>query len=160
MNDFTHIVAGEPSPTRREAVKKKTAEYLMRAEQISSQHLRKDMGQGSTQTVVSGRKSVSGIHQSSFISMNPLQEMNEPPYVLIYTMTLIALLFLLSPGYHFTLLKLHFFLKAFGEQCCPSTSRGGPRSPSEELRSYRVLGIVDKVSLPSSATCSQILTIN
>lgn len=45
---------GEPSPTRREAVKKKTAEYLMRAEQISSLHLRGSMGQGSTQTVVSG----------------------------------------------------------------------------------------------------------
>lgn len=44
--------SGEPSPTRREAVKKKTAEYLMRAEQIASQHLSSDMGQGSTQTVV------------------------------------------------------------------------------------------------------------
>ncbi|KAJ8410223.1 hypothetical protein AAFF_G00202040 [Aldrovandia affinis] len=33
-------VQGEPSPTRREAVKKKTAEYLMRAEQISSQYLK------------------------------------------------------------------------------------------------------------------------
>ncbi|XP_061609393.1 ribosomal protein S6 kinase delta-1 isoform X3 [Phyllopteryx taeniolatus] len=43
-------VQGEPSPTRREAVKKKTAEYLMRAEQISSQHLHSNMGQGSTQT--------------------------------------------------------------------------------------------------------------
>uniref|UniRef100_A0A665TQF8 Ribosomal protein S6 kinase polypeptide 1 n=1 Tax=Echeneis naucrates TaxID=173247 RepID=A0A665TQF8_ECHNA len=46
-------VQGEPSPTRREAVKKKTAEYLMRAEQISSQHLRSSMGQGSTQTLSS-----------------------------------------------------------------------------------------------------------
>uniref|UniRef100_A0A8D3DUM6 Ribosomal protein S6 kinase C1 n=1 Tax=Scophthalmus maximus TaxID=52904 RepID=A0A8D3DUM6_SCOMX len=36
-------VQGEPSPTRREAVKKKTAEYLMRAEQISSQHLKSNM---------------------------------------------------------------------------------------------------------------------
>uniref|UniRef100_A0A7N6B897 Ribosomal protein S6 kinase polypeptide 1 n=1 Tax=Anabas testudineus TaxID=64144 RepID=A0A7N6B897_ANATE len=45
-------VQGESSPTKREAVKKKTAEYLMRAEQISSQHLRSNMGQGSTQTVV------------------------------------------------------------------------------------------------------------
>uniref|UniRef100_A0A8C6KRK3 Ribosomal protein S6 kinase C1 n=1 Tax=Nothobranchius furzeri TaxID=105023 RepID=A0A8C6KRK3_NOTFU len=43
-------VQGEPSAARREAVKKKTAEYLMRAEQISSQHLRSNMGQGSTQT--------------------------------------------------------------------------------------------------------------
>uniref|UniRef100_A0A8D0AMY4 Ribosomal protein S6 kinase polypeptide 1 n=1 Tax=Sander lucioperca TaxID=283035 RepID=A0A8D0AMY4_SANLU len=74
-------VQGEPSPTRREAVKKKTAEYLMRAEQISSQHLRSNMGQGSTQTVVSGRESL-----------------------LDY-------------------------------------------SPSEELRAYRVLGVIDKVSL-------------
>nr|XP_046230078.1 ribosomal protein S6 kinase delta-1 isoform X2 [Scatophagus argus] len=80
-------VQGEPSPTRREAVKKKTAEYLMRAEQISSQHLRSNMGQGSTQTV------------------------------------------------------------ALGAQCCPSTSRGGRQSPSEELRAYRVLGVIDKVLL-------------
>uniref|UniRef100_A0AAQ5YZT8 PX domain-containing protein n=1 Tax=Amphiprion ocellaris TaxID=80972 RepID=A0AAQ5YZT8_AMPOC len=49
-------VQGEPSATRREAVKKKTAEYLMRAEQISSQHLKSNMGQGSTQTVVSKRE--------------------------------------------------------------------------------------------------------
>ncbi|CAG5928056.1 unnamed protein product [Menidia menidia] len=47
-------VQGEPSAARREAVKKKTAEYLMRAEQISSQHLRSNMGQGSTQTVAFG----------------------------------------------------------------------------------------------------------
>ncbi|KAM7367920.1 hypothetical protein PAMP_014185 [Pampus punctatissimus] len=80
-------VQGEPSPTRREAVKKKTAEYLMRAEQISSQHLRSNMGQGSTQTV------------------------------------------------------------AMGAQCCPSTSRGGQQSPSAELRTYRVLGVIDKVLL-------------
>ncbi|XP_034555687.1 ribosomal protein S6 kinase delta-1 isoform X2 [Notolabrus celidotus] len=80
-------VQGEPSPTRREAVKKKTAEYLMRAEQISSQHLRSNMGQGSTQTV------------------------------------------------------------ALGAQCCASTSRGGQESPSEELRAYRVLGVIDKVLL-------------
>ncbi|XP_041661498.1 ribosomal protein S6 kinase delta-1 [Cheilinus undulatus] len=80
-------VQGEPSPTRREAVKKKTAEYLMRAEQISSQHLRSNMGQGSTQTV------------------------------------------------------------ALGAQCCSSSSRGGQQSPSEELRAYRVLGVIDKVLL-------------
>uniref|UniRef100_A0A3B5BBJ2 Ribosomal protein S6 kinase C1 n=1 Tax=Stegastes partitus TaxID=144197 RepID=A0A3B5BBJ2_9TELE len=80
-------VQGEPSATRREAVKKKTAEYLMRAEQISSQHLKSNMGQGSTQTV------------------------------------------------------------AFGAQCCASTSRGGQQSPSEELRAYRVLGVIDKVLL-------------
>uniref|UniRef100_A0AAQ5Y3D8 Ribosomal protein S6 kinase polypeptide 1 n=1 Tax=Amphiprion ocellaris TaxID=80972 RepID=A0AAQ5Y3D8_AMPOC len=74
-------VQGEPSATRREAVKKKTAEYLMRAEQISSQHLKSNMGQGSTQTVVSKRE------------MSSCQ------------------------------------------------------SPSEELRAYRVLGVIDKVSL-------------
>ncbi|XP_035000049.2 ribosomal protein S6 kinase delta-1 isoform X3 [Hippoglossus stenolepis] len=78
---------GEASPTRREAVKKKTADYLMRAEQISSQHLRSNMGQGSTQTV------------------------------------------------------------ALGAQCCPSTSRAGQQSPSDELRAYRVLGVIDKVLL-------------
>lgn len=80
-------VQGEPSATRREAVKKKTAEYLMRAELISSQHLRSGMGQGSTQTV------------------------------------------------------------AFGAQCCTSTCRGGQQSPSEELKAYRVLGVIDKVLL-------------
>ncbi|KAF7664010.1 hypothetical protein LDENG_00192180 [Lucifuga dentata] len=80
-------VQGESSPTRREAVKKKTAEYLMRAEQISSQHLRSNMGQGSTQTV------------------------------------------------------------AMGMQCCPPASRGSQQSPSEELRAYRVLGVIDKVLL-------------
>ncbi|KAM8831883.1 ribosomal protein S6 kinase delta-1 isoform 2-T2 [Spinachia spinachia] len=80
-------VQGEPSPTRREAVKKKTAEYLMRAEQISSQHLRSNMGQGSTQAA------------------------------------------------------------ALGAQCCPSTTRGGQQSPSEELRAYSVLGVIDKVLL-------------
>uniref|UniRef100_A0A3B4FP58 Ribosomal protein S6 kinase C1 n=1 Tax=Pundamilia nyererei TaxID=303518 RepID=A0A3B4FP58_9CICH len=74
-------VQGEPSATRREAVKKKTAEYLMRAEQISSQYLRSNMGQGSTQTVVSGSEML--VHRLS--------------------------------------------------------------SPSEELRAYRVLGVIDKV---------------
>ncbi|KAM9840508.1 ribosomal protein S6 kinase delta-1 [Aulostomus maculatus] len=80
-------VQGEPSPTRREAVKKKTAEYLMRAEQISSQHLRSNMGQGSTQTVV------------------------------------------------------------MGAQCCPPASSGGQQSWSDDLRAYRVLGVIDKVLL-------------
>ncbi|XP_076024126.1 ribosomal protein S6 kinase delta-1 isoform X3 [Genypterus blacodes] len=79
-------VQGEPSPTRREAVKKKTAEYLMRAEQISSENLWRNMGQGSTQT-------------------------------------------------------------AMGMQCCPPTSRGSQQSPFEELRAYRVLGVIDKVLL-------------
>ncbi|XP_017278803.1 ribosomal protein S6 kinase delta-1 [Kryptolebias marmoratus] len=63
-------VQGEPSAARREAVKKKTAEYLMRAEQISSQYLRSNMGQGSTQTVALGAQCCSsmsrGGQQSSF----------------------------------------------------------------------------------------------
>ncbi|KAL7888966.1 hypothetical protein AOLI_G00039400 [Acnodon oligacanthus] len=42
-------VQGEVSPSRREAVKRKTAEYLMRAELISSAHLKDSMGQSSTQ---------------------------------------------------------------------------------------------------------------
>uniref|UniRef100_A0A8B9HL02 Ribosomal protein S6 kinase C1 n=1 Tax=Astyanax mexicanus TaxID=7994 RepID=A0A8B9HL02_ASTMX len=46
-------VQGEASPSRREAVKKKTAEYLMRAELISSTHLKDSMGQNSTQNRVS-----------------------------------------------------------------------------------------------------------
>lgn len=51
-----------------------------------------------------------------------------------------------------------FLSKALGAQCCPSTSRGGQQSPSEELRVYRVLGVVDKVSLQLTtlATCSHI----
>ncbi|XP_061098309.1 ribosomal protein S6 kinase delta-1 isoform X1 [Conger conger] len=43
-------VQGEPSPTRREAVKKKTAEYLMRAEQISSQYLKDAVEKGPVET--------------------------------------------------------------------------------------------------------------
>uniref|UniRef100_A0A673JGH2 Ribosomal protein S6 kinase polypeptide 1 n=1 Tax=Sinocyclocheilus rhinocerous TaxID=307959 RepID=A0A673JGH2_9TELE len=44
-------VQGEVSPSRREAVKRKTAEYLMRAELISGK-LKDSMGQSSTQTRV------------------------------------------------------------------------------------------------------------
>ncbi|KAM6954074.1 ribosomal protein S6 kinase delta-1 [Aplochiton taeniatus] len=80
-------VQGEPSPTRREAVKTRTAEYLMRAEQLSNQYLRGSMGQGSTQTMAT-----------------------EP-------------------------------------QCSPVTTRGSQQTPSEELRAYRVLGVIDKVLL-------------
>ncbi|XP_064411653.1 ribosomal protein S6 kinase delta-1 isoform X2 [Latimeria chalumnae] len=47
-------VQGEPSPTRREAVKKKTAEYLMRAEQISTQHLKNSSANGSLHSVPPG----------------------------------------------------------------------------------------------------------
>uniref|UniRef100_A0A8C7G9E9 Ribosomal protein S6 kinase polypeptide 1 n=1 Tax=Oncorhynchus kisutch TaxID=8019 RepID=A0A8C7G9E9_ONCKI len=59
-------VQGEPSPTRREAVKRRTAEYLMRAEQISNQlyknlsyvHLSQAMGaQSSTATCRGGQQS-------------------------------------------------------------------------------------------------------
>uniref|UniRef100_A0A096M2Q9 Ribosomal protein S6 kinase polypeptide 1 n=1 Tax=Poecilia formosa TaxID=48698 RepID=A0A096M2Q9_POEFO len=74
-------VQGEPSASRREAVKKKTAEYLMRAEQISGLHLRSNMA------------------------------------------------------------------KAFGAQCCSSSSRGGQQSPSDELIAYRVIGVINKVLL-------------
>ncbi|KAF5891955.1 ribosomal protein S6 kinase delta-1, partial [Clarias magur] len=42
-------VQGEASPRKREAVKKKTAEYLMRAELIANTYLRDSMGQNSTQ---------------------------------------------------------------------------------------------------------------
>lgn len=62
---ITFFSLGEPSATRREAVKKKTAEYLMRAEQISSQYLRSNMGQGSTQTVVSGSEML--VHRLSVL---------------------------------------------------------------------------------------------
>uniref|UniRef100_A0AAY4B105 Ribosomal protein S6 kinase delta-1 n=1 Tax=Denticeps clupeoides TaxID=299321 RepID=A0AAY4B105_9TELE len=78
-------VQGEPSPSQREAVKRKTAEYLMRAEQISSQHLRDGMGQGSTQTVT------------------------------------------------------------LGPQCCRRL--WSHQSQAEELKSYRVIGVIDKVLL-------------
>ncbi|XP_053499505.1 ribosomal protein S6 kinase delta-1 isoform X1 [Ictalurus furcatus] len=42
-------VQGEVSPRKREAVKKKTAEYLMRAELIANTYLKDSMGQSSTQ---------------------------------------------------------------------------------------------------------------
>ncbi|KAF7694476.1 hypothetical protein HF521_008229 [Silurus meridionalis] len=42
-------VQGEVSPRKREAVKRKTAEYLMRAELIASTYLKDNMGQNSTQ---------------------------------------------------------------------------------------------------------------
>ncbi|XP_058612560.1 ribosomal protein S6 kinase delta-1 isoform X2 [Onychostoma macrolepis] len=77
-------VQGEVSPSRREAVKRKTAEYLMRAELISGQ-LKDSMGQSSTQS------------------------------------------------------------RALGSQCC-----GGlwaEQTHSDELKNYRVLGIIDKVLL-------------
>ncbi|XP_075060339.1 ribosomal protein S6 kinase delta-1 isoform X2 [Mixophyes fleayi] len=72
---------GEASPTRREAVKKKTAEYLMRAETISSLYLK----------------------PSSEDSMPPGAESSRPSWNL--------------------------------------------RSPAEELKAFRVLGVIDKVLL-------------
>lgn len=77
-------VQGEASPTRREAVKKKTAEYLMRAETISSLCL----------------------NRSSEMSM-----LRDPPGA--------------------------------------ESSRPSPnlRSPAEELKAFRVLGVIDKVLL-------------
>uniref|UniRef100_A0A7N4NGZ6 Ribosomal protein S6 kinase delta-1 n=1 Tax=Sarcophilus harrisii TaxID=9305 RepID=A0A7N4NGZ6_SARHA len=41
-------VQGESSPTRREAVKKRTAEYLMRAEQLSGFYLKPHLGDGAS----------------------------------------------------------------------------------------------------------------
>ncbi|MBN3275582.1 KS6C1 kinase, partial [Polyodon spathula] len=78
-------VSGEPSPTRREAVKKKTAEYIMRAEQISNQYLKASKENGSVQTVPPGQLS------------------SRPTWNL--------------------------------------------RSPAEELKAFRVLGVIDKVLL-------------
>ncbi|XP_077366235.1 ribosomal protein S6 kinase delta-1 isoform X2 [Festucalex cinctus] len=63
-------VQGESSPTRREAVKKKTAEYLMRAEQISSQHLGSSMGQSSTQTLVMGAQCCASTRRGSQHSLS------------------------------------------------------------------------------------------
>ncbi|XP_075719438.1 ribosomal protein S6 kinase delta-1 [Rhinoderma darwinii] len=77
-------VQGEASPTRREAVKKKTAEYLMRAETISS------------------------------LCLNPSSDtsaIREPPGA---------------------------------ESSRPSSNL---RSPAEELKAFRVLGVIDKVLL-------------
>ncbi|MFT7810655.1 ribosomal protein S6 kinase delta-1-like [Arapaima gigas] len=77
-------VQGEPSPTRREAVKRKTAEYLMRAEQISGQYLKDGMEKWSLPN---------------------------------------------APG-------------ALG-----SRTSWNQRSPTEELKAFRVLGVIDKVLL-------------
>ncbi|XP_049689515.1 ribosomal protein S6 kinase delta-1 isoform X5 [Accipiter gentilis] len=76
-------VQGESSPTRREAVKRKTAEYLMRAEKISSFY----------------RKS----SEDASVSMPPGSLSSRPSWNL--------------------------------------------RSPAEELKAFRVLGVIDKVLL-------------
>ncbi|XP_055495734.1 ribosomal protein S6 kinase delta-1 isoform X5 [Leucoraja erinacea] len=76
---------GESSPSRREAVKKKTAEYLMRAEQISTRCLRTPVDGGSLQSWPPG----------------PLSS---------------------RPAWNL-------------------------RSPAEELKAFRVLGVIDKVLL-------------
>ncbi|XP_048062932.1 LOW QUALITY PROTEIN: ribosomal protein S6 kinase delta-1 [Megalobrama amblycephala] len=77
-------VQGEASPSRREAVKRKTAEYLMRAELISAQ-LKDSMGQSSTQS------------------------------------------------------------RALGSQCCGGS--WSEQTYTDELKHYRVLGVIDKVLL-------------
>ncbi|XP_060687456.1 ribosomal protein S6 kinase delta-1 isoform X1 [Hemiscyllium ocellatum] len=78
-------VQGEPSPSRREAVKRKTAEYLIRAEQISTQYLRTSMENGSVGSMPPG----------------PLSS---------------------RPAWNL-------------------------RNPAEELKAFRVLGVIDKVLL-------------
>ncbi|KAG8443749.1 hypothetical protein GDO86_009068 [Hymenochirus boettgeri] len=75
-------VQGEPNPTRREAVKKKTAEYLMRAESLSSLYLK-----------------------------HLPQDTSAPPGAL------------------------------------SSRPSWNLRSPAEELKAFRVLGVIDKVLL-------------
>ncbi|XP_067273503.1 ribosomal protein S6 kinase delta-1 isoform X2 [Pseudorasbora parva] len=77
-------VQGEVSPSRREAVKRKTAEYLMRAELISAK-LKDSMGQSSTQS------------------------------------------------------------RTLGSQCCGGS--WSEQTHSDELKHYRVLGVIDKVLL-------------
>ncbi|XP_072503959.1 ribosomal protein S6 kinase delta-1 isoform X3 [Notamacropus eugenii] len=77
-------VQGESSPTRREAVKKRTAEYLMRAEQLSSFYLKPHLGDGAS---------------------------SQPPGSL------------------------------------SSRPSWNLRSPAEELKAFRVLGVIDKVLL-------------
>nr|XP_013805266.1 PREDICTED: ribosomal protein S6 kinase delta-1 isoform X2 [Apteryx mantelli mantelli] len=76
-------VQGESSPTRREAVKRKTAEYLMRAEKISSLYHKPS--------------------EDASISMPPGSQSSRPSWNL--------------------------------------------RSPAEELKAFRVLGVIDKVLL-------------
>lgn len=139
--------SGEPSPTRREAVKKKTAEYLMRAEQISSQHLRSNMGQGSAQRVVRGGGMSSDLTPLTF--SHTRGHKTDRDHILMVNL----------------FCSFFFLSKALGAQCCPSTSRGSQQNPSEELRAYRVLGVIDKVSSPSAnlATWSNVsltITIN
>ncbi|XP_031437558.1 ribosomal protein S6 kinase delta-1 isoform X2 [Clupea harengus] len=67
-------VQGEVSPSRREAVKRKTAEYLMRAELLTNQHahLNDIMGQSSTQSAVLGSQCCrpSWSHQSQCDDLN------------------------------------------------------------------------------------------
>ncbi|XP_051854361.1 ribosomal protein S6 kinase delta-1 isoform X2 [Antechinus flavipes] len=77
-------VQGESSPTRREAVKKRTAEYLMRAEHLSGFYLKPHLGDGAS---------------------------SQPPGSL------------------------------------SSRPSWNLRSPAEELKAFRVLGVIDKVLL-------------
>eukprot|EP00069_Balaena_mysticetus_P004912 bmy_17655T0 len=75
-------VQGESSPTRREAVKRRTAEYLMRAESLSSLYVKPQLDD---------------------VSQPPGSLSSRPPWNL--------------------------------------------RSPAEELKAFRVLGVIDKISL-------------
>ncbi|XP_074165239.1 ribosomal protein S6 kinase delta-1 isoform X2 [Sminthopsis crassicaudata] len=77
-------VQGESSPTRREAVKKRTAEYLMRAEHLSGFYLKPHLGDGA--------------------SLQPPGSLSSRP-------------------------------------------SWNLRSPAEELKAFRVLGVIDKVLL-------------
>lgn len=52
-----------------------------------------------------------------------------------------------------------FLFKAFGVQCCSSLNRGGQQSPSEELRAYRVLGVIDKVCFQFTSVVSSKQTV-
>lgn len=81
------------------------------------------MGQGSTQTVVSGRETL----LSSIIST-------------LFTLVFKCIQFV-------TLCDEFVFPKALGAQCCSSMSRGGQQSSFDELMAYRVIGVIDKVNL-------------
>ncbi|XP_064450237.1 ribosomal protein S6 kinase delta-1 isoform X4 [Mirounga angustirostris] len=81
-NVHLRMIIGESSPTRREAVKRRTAEYLMRAESLSSLY---------------------GKPQLDDVSQPPGSLSSRPPWNL--------------------------------------------RSPAEELKAFRVLGVIDKVLL-------------
>ncbi|XP_035757474.1 ribosomal protein S6 kinase delta-1 isoform X3 [Egretta garzetta] len=109
-------VQGESSPTRREAVKRKTAEYLMRAEKISSLYhkssedasvsmmcMTPDATSGKMQSQTGDHWEPSETHHSSVCLQPPGSLSSRPSWNL--------------------------------------------RSPAEELKAFRVLGVIDKVLL-------------